>query len=192
MTHCCHSPQAPCRARQTSKAAPCHLTCSLSANQPILPQIKPVKSLLAWALSSWCPSAREGQQSRRRRRLALSLVASQGRDNAGCKWPPDRLPLCFPGPGKGCRRPAEGLLSGASLANEVPVASGSSANSKVLGVHLSGGTAINKICVSAPSRDSPTLSKEMGTGWSGFQITGRPLSGLIGGLMVWSHTGNQS
>lgn len=92
MTHCCHSPQAPCRARQTSKAAPCHLTCSLSANQPILPQIKPVKSLLAWALSSWCPSAREGQQSRRRRRLALSLVASQGRDNAGCKWPPDRLP----------------------------------------------------------------------------------------------------
>lgn len=38
---------------------------------------------------------------------------------------------------------------------------------------------------------SPTLSKEMGTGWSGFQITGRPLSGLIGGLMVWSHTGNQ-
>lgn len=92
MTHCCHSPQAPCRARQTSKAAPCHLTCSLSANQPILPQIKPVKSLLARALSSWCPSAREGQQSRRRRRLALSLVASQGRDNAGCKWPPDRLP----------------------------------------------------------------------------------------------------
>lgn len=118
VTHCCHSPPAPCRARQTSKAAPCHLTCSLSANQPILPQIKPVKSPLTRALSSWCPSAREGQQSRRRR-LALSLVASQGRDNAGCEWPSDCLPAsrsAFQD-----RRRAEELLSGVTLANEVPV-----------------------------------------------------------------------
>lgn len=68
-------------------------------------------------------------------------------------------------------------------------------NSEVLGVPLCEGTAINKIRVSSPvitrrARSYP-LSRD-GDRRSGFQMTGRPLSGLTAGLVGWPHTGHQS